>query len=157
MIALIIFIQSQHDTVLDGLYNSFNKRGFKLVLAMDEVEDPLKDMILNLRQCGTDIVGVEIQRYVIDEEKEVFVPNLIGVEVSASLPTAPIGFKESHYKNGLTSEADKIMTELRKAAESYDFAWVREPLEEESYRYLYLREHLFVYFHINPERDHEVG
>jgi hypothetical protein len=54
------------------------------------------------------------------------VSNLIDVEVSASLPTPPIGFKESHYKNGLNSETNKIMTKT-KAAESYDFAWVREP------------------------------
>ncbi len=61
--------------ILDGVKQSLAEKNFVLVVVMDNIEPRLKDTIVHLNQdWEMDIFGLELNKYCIEGEGEVFVP-----------------------------------------------------------------------------------
>ena len=118
--------EENYEQVLDRLKTAFNEEDFALVLVMDELDAPLKDMIFFLnRHSNLNIIGVELKRFVLNEKTEVFVPMVVGVEVpkkgdKLKSPITPEEFIERYSQAGLGEIAERVIRSFRSAEEKFD-------------------------------------
>jgi len=128
---------------------------------MDEFDDPLKDMVIFLnRHSDLSIIGVELNRFVLNEETEVFVPTLVGVEASikkdddGGRPITEKELVERYSQFGLREIAEKIISSMKRAEERFDDVKIVS-----SPKYFNLRifdGEIDISLNSNPEGDHGV-
>lgn len=145
------------EDVIGKIQNNLVQGKFTLVLVMDGFDEATKDTIIFLnRNSKMNILGVELRRFVIDEEKEVFVPNLVGAEhmKKESSSSTPEDFLKNYADKGLESEMKSIVLAFQKAAEKYDNVQL-----DTAPRTLLLKiknGDIRISFHIEPDKDHGI-
>ncbi|RLI83565.1 hypothetical protein DRP04_01020 [Archaeoglobales archaeon] len=151
------------EEILTKLEISFDKEDYVLVLVMDEFDAPLKDTILFLnKHFDLSIMGVELRRYVLDAGGEVFVPTVIGVEISRKgdkpkTPKTPITkeeFEKRYSEAGLGEIAREIIRSFDAAEKKYD-----EVRIVPTPQYLTLRirgDEITISMNADPKGDHSV-
>ena len=152
--------EEEHEQILERLKTAFDREDFALVLVMDELDAPLKDMILFLnRHSDLSIIGVELRRFVLDEKTEVFVPTVVGVEIpkkrdKSKPPITLEEFIERYSQARLGKIAERIIQSFRSAEEMFDdVRLVPKP------QYLTLRirnGEIEIYIKADPGGDHGV-
>lgn len=155
--------EGEHEQILERLKTAFDREDFALVLVMDELDAPLKDMILFLnRHSDLSIIGVELRRFVLDEKTEVFVPTVVGIEIpkkrdKSKPPITLEEFIERYSQAGLGKIAERIIQSFRSAEEMFDdVRLVPKP------QYLTLRirngenGEIEIYIKADPRGDHGV-
>ncbi len=117
----------RYEEVLDNLRDGFNREKFTLVLVMDELDDPLKDMIIFLNRhldMNIDVIGVEIRRFVINKKIEIFVPTVVPTtETPPPTPEEkcnPINFVKKYSKAGLRDVAEEVVKTFENAVDRFD-------------------------------------
>jgi len=108
--------------ILERIKQGLVKKDFVLILAMDDIESRLKDMIIHLNQdWEMNIFGVELKRYCVDGKSEVFVPVIIpSPEPRPPIPPPPPDWARivSLYKEkGLEAEILEIKSVFEKMKE----------------------------------------
>ncbi len=154
--------RDEHEEILDRLRTAFNEEDFALVLVMDEFDAPLKDMIIFLnKHSDLNIIGVELNRFILNERIEVFAPTVIGLEASRKggnkrpeLPITEKEFIERYSQAGMREVAEKIIHIFKSAEERFD-----EVRVVQTPKYFNLRIHdgaIDISINSNPEGDHGV-
>jgi Holliday junction resolvase-like predicted endonuclease len=153
----------EYEQILDRLKTAFNGEDFALVLVMDELDAPLKDMILFLnRHSDLNIIGVELRRFILNEKTEVFVPTVVGIEVPrkedrSRLPELPITekeFIERYTQAGVGEIAEKIIHSFKVAEERFDKVKI---VQTPKYFNLKIRDgEIDISINANPKGDHGV-
>ncbi|WP_456468484.1 hypothetical protein [Archaeoglobus sp.] len=149
-----------YEQILNRLKTAFDREDFALVLVMDELDAPLKDMILFLnRHSDLSIIGVELRRFVLDEKTEVFVPTVVGVEIpkkgdNLGSPITPEEFIKRYSQAGLGEIAERIIRSFRSAEEIFDDVRI---VPTPQYLTLRIRDReIEIYIKADPGGDHGV-
>jgi len=144
--------------VLDGLRRSLDYGDFALVIVMDQFDDPIRKHIIYLREKSKlDILGVEVRKYGMDSAKDIFIFDVIGVEVQPGREAAvqpTVDMNRTYSDKGLSSELVAVKNSIDKAEKQYSgFIWTEEKRTELQ---LKIGERISVSINRNPEAQHGV-
>jgi hypothetical protein len=146
--------------ISDRIRQSLAEKNFVLIVAMDNIEPRLQDVIIYLNQVwGMDIFGLELSKYYVEGKGEVFVPVITPpLEIPRRpLSPPPITFDEvvrKYKEKGVEAEILKIREVFEKMKEQNTVVQVRTT---SNYVVLDIGEkQIQVVINRNPELDHGV-
>jgi hypothetical protein len=148
----------ENSDISDRVRKSLIEKNFVLVVAMDNIEPRLKDIIIHLNQdWNIDIFGLEVNRYYVEGKGEVFVPVVTpSPEMPRPHPPRPTWDEviKIYKENGLENEILKMRKIFEKVEEQNDIVQIRIT---PNYIVLDIREkQIQVVINHNPIRDHGV-
>jgi hypothetical protein len=118
--------------ISDRIRQSLAEKNFVLIVAMDNIESRLKDIIIHLNQdWEMDIFGLELNRYYVEGKGEVFVPVVTPpLEIPRRPPPPPprITFDEvvkKYKENGLEAEIRRIREVFEKMKEQNNIVQIK--------------------------------